>query len=669
MVYLGKRTLSATLIVAPVLAFLLWLSGAVSPAAALALLLPFTFVVLLAGRLLLRAAGAEELSVAAAWVLGAFATSLAVYALVTILAWTAAAAFAAWAAAVIACAFMWPASQPQPPREAADLAGLAVCAAATLVWGWDIAIAPQRLMAGEPFYAWIDYLIHGGVISQFGDPRAVGGSIDLAGVPTVPYHYASYAMAAALAAPLDLPGLPLATSAWQPMGVLTLCAGAYAFGAALAGRAGGLAAVATLVLLPDPASYGLENGLFGFRWNAIAGSPGAAYATGFSLLALALVGRWTGGGGQRVLLAACVVAAGTALFRVHIFALAFPATLAAATLALPAVRRRWLLFAAAALAALGVFVLAFYALVPYAVPALESALDMLHSDYFSSPNAYMGWYPRLKEAHGAALAVPAGILLTLAAALGALVVLCPLAAWLAKRRLGPRPMDLVPAAFVASSVALLLAAPVSEHGDPTELTQRPLVVLYAVLAAWTAATLVAALAPQGEEGARRSRRVLLVACALGLAALWPWTRQMGGEPGFSWGWLEYTARLPDGLPQAAHFLRERARPGDVFAAREVDLRGEAVDSATRLLALSGVPAYLARPSMQLFRGGEREQIARRRYADLARVASEPDADVALQRLRELGIRWYVVVGEGPGWDRSLRRAAFTSGGVAVYESR
>jgi len=668
MVLLGGRTLSATLIVAPVLAFLLWLSGAVAPAATLALLVPFTFVVLLAGRLLLRAAGAADAPLAAGWALGAFATSLAVYALGAVLAWTAAAAFAAWAAAVFACAFLRPASQP-PPRDAADLAGLAVCAAATLVWSWDVAIAPQRLMAGEPFFAWIDYLIHGGVISQLGDPRAVGGSIDLARVAAVPYHYASYAMAAALAAPLDLPGLPLATSAWQPLGVLTLCAGAYALGAVLAGPTGGLAAVAALVLLPDPASYGLHNGLFGFRWNAIAGSPGAAYAVGFCLLALALLGRWANGGGQRLLWAACVVAAGTALFRVHIFALAFPATLAAAALALPAVRRRWLLFAAGALAALAAFVLAFYALVPYAVPALEVALDMLHADYFSAPNAYMGWYAAFEEAHGAALAVPAGIGLTFAASLGALIVLCPLAAWIARRRLGLRPTDPVPGAFVAASVALLVTAPVSEHGDPTELTQRPLVVLYAVLAAWTAATLVAALAPRGEAGARRSQRALLAASVLGLAMIWPWTRQMGGEPGFSWGWHEYTARLEDGLPQAARFLRAHASPGDVFAVREVDLRGEAVDPATRLLALSGVPAYIARPNMQVFRGGERERIARGRYADLARVASEASADAALKRLRELGIRWYVVLGEGPAWDPGVRGAAFVSGRVAVYASR
>jgi hypothetical protein len=663
MLHLGGRALSATLVIAPVLALLLWLSGAVSPAAAAAAFVPLAFVVVLAGLLLARVAGVPDLPLAAAWALGAFATSLAVYALSWCFDWTAAPAFAVWAALVAAYALLRPAREPVAPPSASDLAGLALCAAATLVWSWDVAAAPARLARGEPFFAWVDFFIHGGVISLFGDPRAAGfGSMDLAGVPAPAYHYASYAMPAALAAALDLPGLPLATSAWLPLGLLTLFAGAYVLGAMLAGPPGGLAAVAVLALAPDPASYGLRNGLFGFRWNAI-GNPGAAYAAGFCLLALALVVRWAAGGGRRALLAACALVAGTAMVRVHLFALAFPATLAAAALALPAVRRRLPLSVAAALAALTAFVLAFYALAPWAVPALASALDLLHGSS-SWPNAYQGWYPALKEKHGAGLAAPLGLVLTLVAALGALVVLGPLSAWLARRARGPRPAGLAPAAFVATYLALFVAAPVAQHGDPTEFTHRPLVVLYAVLAVWTAACAVLALSPRTEAGARSAWRVLLAASVLGLVAVAPATRALGGEPGFSWGFRHYELRLQPGLAEAAAFLRANAQRGEVFVAQQI-----ALDVATPIIALSGVPSWLARPHMNLVRGGVRERVTRQRFAAIAGIASDESAEAALQRLRELGIRWYVTVGEGPRWDSGGKRAAFRSGDAAVYSSR
>jgi hypothetical protein len=88
--------------------------------------------------------------------------------------------------------------------------------------------------------AWLDYFLHGGTISQFGDPRAAdGSSIWLSGFPPHFYHYASYMIPASLAVPLDQPGLPLATSVWLPIGFLSLAAAAYALGYSLAGSAGG----------------------------------------------------------------------------------------------------------------------------------------------------------------------------------------------------------------------------------------------------------------------------------------------------------------------------------------------------------------------------------------------------------------------------------------------
>jgi hypothetical protein len=75
----GSGTLAATLVLAPPLAGLLWLSGTVALPVAFGAMTLFVFV-MSAGFLLLRAAHAADMPAPAAWVLGIFATAIAVYA-------------------------------------------------------------------------------------------------------------------------------------------------------------------------------------------------------------------------------------------------------------------------------------------------------------------------------------------------------------------------------------------------------------------------------------------------------------------------------------------------------------------------------------------------------------------------------------------------------------
>ena len=94
----------------------------------------------------------------------------------------------------------------------------------------------------------------------------------------------------------------------------------------------------------------------------------------------------------------------------------------------------------------------------------------------------------------------------------------------------------------------------------------------------------------------------------------------------------------------------------------------AADLGTQLGALTGIPAYLARPSIHL-PGGEREKVALERHGALLRVAGEESHAAVVARLRELGIRWYVVPeGKAPRWDPERRHAAFVSGSLAVYSA-
>lgn len=662
-------TLAATAVVAVPLAVLLWLSGVVSPAAAFGAMALFVLVAMQAGSLLLRAAHADDMPVAAAWVLGLFATAIAVYALAEWVRLTAAGAFAVWALLVaVASAAFWQRRSLAQRLETKELAALLLCGAVTLMWCWDSAEAPRILARDGRLPVWMEFFIYGGTISQLGDPLALGrGSIELADFPPVLYHYASYALPAVFAAPLDLPGLPLATSVWLPLGFFTMCAGAYVLGAALAKPAGGVAAVAALALLPDAASYGLRNGLFSYHWNMLV-APGAPYAIGFCLLSIALLQRWLHAGELRPLLVGAVLAAGTAIVRLHVFALAFPVLLATAAMSTQWVRRRKTASFALAVTLFTGFVAWFYTAVPYAVPALEQSLYAVHNFY--EPTAYKGWYDRVLLELGPALGVPVGVLLVYAASLGALLVAYPVSVWLTHRSRGLAAIDVVPAAFLAWYLILMMTAPVPQHGDATELTHRPFVVLYAVIAVWTAAGFVSWMTARSDRAARRAWPTLLLLSGLALPVLWPHADVLGKLPRFLWG-LKYSIyTVEEGLAPAADYLRAHSRPGDIFAAQPVTLDRVPMDVATELGALTGMPAYLGRPFIHALRGGRREQTVRERYAALRRLAGEDSAGAAAQRLRELGIQWYVVVGEqGPRWDPGRSRAAFSAGKIAVYSSR
>jgi hypothetical protein len=206
-------------------------------------------------------------------------------------------------------------------------------------------------------------------------------------------------------------------------------------------------------------------------------------------------------------------------------------------------------------------------------------------------------------------------------------------------------------------------APVPAHGDPTELTHRPFVLVYAVIAVWTASVLINA-------AARHAWAAALAASGLALVLVWPQTGMLGELPKFGWGWLYYGRDTTAGLPQAAAFLRASARPGDTLAAHGLRMVWVPTDLATELAALTGMPVYIARPYVHIAGGGRRREVVLQRYAALDSVGRESRPDEALARLRQLNIQWYVVAGEqGPPWDRERRRAVFAERKVAVYSTR
>jgi len=658
-----KRTVATTLVIALPLTALLWLSGAVPFHLALGSVTLVVFFVTLSGFLALRAVGLSDLPAPAAWVTGVFASGLAVYALVAVLGLLAATAFAVWASVVVAWAILSRDEESSArPFDWRELVGLALCALVTVMLCRGIAVAPVAVEREGVLYAWTDYFVHGGIISQFGDPFAVRESMFLSDERPLLYHYASYMLPAALAGLLDQPGFPLATSFWLPVGVLTMCAGAYVLGAVLAGSAGGIAAVAILALVPDASTYWLRNGFLSFHFHMLV-SPGADHVIGIFLLCAAAVSRWAPGASARPLVASALLALGAVWFRVQVFAAGFPAWFATAAMASPLVRARWRLFWTGVSIAFILFVIAFYTLTDNDY-ALHIFLEVVHDR--QDPTAYTGLYMHTRDVAGQAAAITLGILLMYGASLGALVVLYPAAVWLAHRARALRPVDAFPAFALAAYLLVMLTAPIDKHRDSTEFTVRPFVLVYAAVAIWTVCLLVRTFAARWPRRAVLAWPTLLGATLVAVSLTWHDALAIG-LPKFEWGWDFYPTRVEPGLPQAARYLREHGRPGQVFAVRGLSLKWAATDPALQIISLSGMPAYLSYVSAHIIEGRDRELIALVRYSNLARLDREPDAAAALAGLRKLGIAWYIVPGwQGPPWDRARREATFVERDMAVY---
>jgi hypothetical protein len=141
------------------------------------------------------------------------------------------------------------------------------------------------------------------------------------------------------------------------------------------------------------------------------------------------------------------------------------------------------------------------------------------------------------------------------------------------------------------------------------------------------------------------------------------------RPKFYWSRPFAAHTVAPDLLAAADFLRSRARPGDTFAAWPVPTRDVGVDPPTELVALTAVPAYLARFWIHEALGGVSRIAAVDRYRALGEVAHAKDPHSAMQKMRDLRVRWYVVTSHGePGWDRERSHPIWARGAVAIYDS-
>ena len=269
---------------------------------------------------------------------------------------------------------------------------------------------------------------------------------------------------------------------------------------------------------------------------------------------------------------------------------------------------------------------------------------------------------------GPCVATTLGVLALIPAALGAWALALPIACAAAIRRTGWRALDTFPIWCVAAWIGVVLFAPMASHGDYTEFQQRPFVLIYASAVVWTLLFVERGLPAAGPSAA--GLRLALSATLVAGIAITALARRHDdpARPRFAWGMRHFDTRLERGFIDAAAFVRTHAAAGDTFALIPTDQTSRLDDDATRLAALAGVSAYLARASIQASNGPARRLVVEQRLSELHRVATASDANAAFDTLRSVGVDFLVTLGDsGPSFDPSGSRAAFRSAGASVYQ--
>jgi len=376
------------------------------------------------------------------------------------------------------------------------------------------------------------------------------------------------------------------------------------------------------------------------------------------------------------LAASAALVGATFLFRFHIFVLLFFAWFAAVAIMSPRVRRNWKAFLAGGALLLIAAILAYQHLPNLPASggswtldegqALERFLYQVHTR--QSPTAYPGVYTRVRAQYGDLVGFAFGMMLVYPAALGAFLLLFPAALALERRSVQLRGIDAFPLALLALYAMLMLLAPTPSHHDATDLIHRPFVLLYAITTIWTVALAVRWLSRKGAQGAQRTLQTVAIATAVALPWIWSSAAEMA-RPKFNWG-RQFNAYTVDrDLVFAAAFVRARSSAGDTLATTRLPSSYMAVDLPTVLAALTSTPAYLARTWYHISLGGSRSKLAIDRYNALGAIEQTLDRQTAFERLREIGVRWYVATELGtPRWDPQHRHASYARGNVAVYEA-
>lgn len=543
----------------------------------------------------------------------------------------------------------------------------------TLAWTLEGSLRIASFAQDGIMRTWSDVLLHAITVGEQGDQRAVPHlNAAMAGVPPPFYHFASYALPALFVRWLDMTPLAAVTGLWLPLGIAMMALALASLGRELAGVAGGALAIIMLAALPLGTQAGIGHGFLSFHW-LLETAPGTAYGCATALLSVALLARHLRDGSRSMLLLSLLAMGMTILMRVQIFGWLAPAWIGTIVFASPVFPRRLRLPIMASGAMLGIGLLLWLVRGELSRDGAETVLfryfDMLRS--MEEGSAYRAAADWLRTRPPLFVALPGMAILAFVAPAPwlALALLALMALAAQRRRL--EALDILPLLLAGWVMVVMALAPTPPHGDFTEYRHRGFPIVVLIQIAWigrlAVRSLPGILGPRVQAPREGAGRLLaFAACLAGLVTWWnaaDWKR-----PSMAWAREFQTYSVPLPLQAAARWLRDEVRVGDVFALAEPDADTSLMDRGVDLMALSGVPVFASRAGYYRTLGPHFAAESAARLAFLREVASD-EPSRALQRLRERGIAYYVVLdGKGPQWGGRAPEAAFSAPGVTIFRT-
>jgi hypothetical protein len=550
------------------------------------------------------------------------------------------------------------------PVSALGLLGVIVSLAAATGWSQDLILPTNSVESGIVFKPWSDFFFHATIVARSLGTQTLYqvGNYEWKGFPAMFYHYASYSLASCLAKVGHLPAYDTIVGFWAPFGSFLTGLASYALGRAIWGPGAGLAALVATFLIPDGVMLGVAHPYYGYFWlQHIA--PGGLYGVAIAGTALILMIQGMREGRRVWIVAGVLVAALVVLFKVHIFAAAFPLLFSFAILAWPPRKRRqWLVLSVCVAAGVALLTLAnrFHVGPNVQFDFSSSVWHWKNLAKWASGTGLESWYHVFSTRHPFPSHLAQAIGLLLLDALGIFAVVAPLTWLLAVRRKTWQTPEGISVAAVA--ILLLMTFGLSRNailGSPDELIHRPFVWAYWLVGSLTAGRLFSMAA-----GPRPQLPIWAIAVgilALMLVPVWYGSGLQRGK--WSGGGVYSSIRVDLGLVECAHYIQGQPPTNAVAQDSRLD----------ELLILGGLgerPSFASRLNMwvrasKAFRESP-YQAQLKRLQSLQQATNVPD----LQRsVRDTGIRWYVVhPGDSYAWPAEFRdRPLFESHGYKVYD--
>ena len=555
----------------------------------------------------------------------------------------------------------WMPPSNEPGMELPSLFALVLCAVATTLWCSDGLTPLVRNGPTTIIRLWGDSFVHARHISAFAHAHGLASMSDIRmwGEPLFLYHYASYAVPAAVDALTRSGAYEVFASFLLPVGVLLTGLAAFAFGGGVFGRWPAVAASAALLLVPDAYQQGFGNKYLSYNFMQQV-NVGGLY--GVACMAVAWIFVLHGCRSRSIASIAIgwTFALLTLTFKAHVFVANAFLIMIYPCLFVPGIRLRWRAVIAAGL--VGCFVL---------VVMLSQQIDRVPTLRLdgSGLTTYVAYLLANQDAGLLKTVVEQGLgdapwpalrlaicgaILVLLGTFGYWSVAAIAAAFWIRKRV-PAAVWAFPLLVMANYLimSLGLAMDEKEIGSPDEFVNRPLVWAFFALAAWTGGAIYYRLFGEGLPRTGRARLALAAVALLGLAGPLAFASNLQTFP----HWPEFASfkSVPTCLIDTARFIRDHSAPSDVVQDSENDLGGLWVTGLSER-------AYFAmyapnRPPMGLDR----------RLSDLDAFKRLTDADAVRSFALRNHIAWYLLRPTSDvAWPATiLNQAVFECGGYRV----